>query len=113
MIDKKVAIIGAGCSGISACQVLEDRGIPFDCFEKGSDIGGLWRYENDNALASAYHCLHTNTSRETTRYASYPMPEDYPDFPHHTQILAYLEDYVEHFGFREKIRFRTEVTRVE
>lgn len=107
--NDRVAIIGAGCSGIAACQVLEERGIPFDCFEKGSDIGGLWRYENDNALASAYHCLHINTSRETARYASYPMPDDYPDYPHHTQVLTYLENYVEHFGLREKIRFRTEV----
>jgi dimethylaniline monooxygenase (N-oxide forming) len=112
MVDARVAIVGAGSSGIAACQVLEERGIRFDCFEKGSDIGGLWRYENDNGLASAYHCLHTNTSREATRYASYPMPDAYPDFPHHTQMLAYLEDYVEYFGFRGKIRFRAEVRRV-
>ena len=113
MINEKVAVIGAGCSGIAACQVLAERGIPFDCFEKGSDIGGLWRYENDNAMASAYGCLYINTSRETARYASHPMPDDYPDFPHHSQMLAYLEDYVEHFGFRERISFRTEVMRVE
>jgi hypothetical protein len=113
MSNRRVGIIGAGSSGIAACKVLEERGIPFDCFEKGSDIGGLWRYENDNALASAYRCLHMNTSRTTAQYASRPMPDDYPDYPHHTQILAYLEDYVQHFGLREKIRFRTEVTRVE
>lgn len=112
MVDR-ICIIGAGSSGIAACQALKDRGIPFDCFEKGSDIGGLWRYENDNALGSAYRCLHMNTSRETAQYASQPMPEDYPDFPHHTQILAYLEDYVQHFGLRDKIRFRTEVSSVE
>jgi cation diffusion facilitator CzcD-associated flavoprotein CzcO len=111
--NERVAIIGAGSSGIAACRALAQRGIPFDCFEKGSDVGGLWRYENDNGLASAYSCLHMNTSRETAAYASHPMPRDYPDFPHHTQFLAYLEDYVERFGFREKIRFRTEVIRVE
>jgi cation diffusion facilitator CzcD-associated flavoprotein CzcO len=113
MIDARVAIVGAGPSGLASCQVLAQRGIPFDCFEKGSDVGGLWRYENDNALASAYASLHLNTSRETARYASYPMPEHYPDFPHHTQMLAYLEDYVEHFGLRDSIRYRTEVTAVE
>jgi hypothetical protein len=111
--NERVAIIGAGSSGIAACQVLRERGIPFDCFEKGSDVGGLWRYENDNALASAYSSLYINTSRETARYASHPMPDDYPDFPHHTQMLSYLEDYVEHFGFRDRIRFRTEVIGVE
>ncbi len=33
---EKVCIIGAGSSGIAAAQVLDARGIPFDCFEKGS-----------------------------------------------------------------------------
>jgi hypothetical protein len=113
MIDARVAIIGAGPSGVAACQVLTQRGIPYDCFEKGSDIGGLWRYENDNGLGSAYASLHLNTSRETTRYASHPMPAGYPDFPHHTQMLAYLESYVERFGLRDSIRFRTEVSAVE
>ena len=46
-------------------------------------------------------------------YATYPMPDDYPDYPHHTQIARYFDDYVDHFGFRERIRFSTEVTDVE
>jgi cation diffusion facilitator CzcD-associated flavoprotein CzcO len=37
------------------------------------------------------------------------MPESYPDFPHHSQIAAYFEDYVDHFGIREKIIFETGV----
>src|ERR1035441_7517445 len=37
------------------------------------------------------------------------MPESYPDFPHHTQIAAYFEEYVEHFGFRDRIVFETGV----
>jgi len=109
----KVCIVGAGSSGIAACQVLGARGIPFDCFEKGSEVGGNWRYENDNEMSSAYRSLHINTSRKLMAYASYPMPEDYPDYPDHFQIARYFDDYVDHFGFREKIRFRTEVVRVE
>ena len=109
----KVCIIGAGSSGIAACQVLHARGIPFDCFEKGSGVGGNWRYDNDNGMSSAYRSLFINTSREMMEYASYPMPADYPDYPHHTQIAAYFDDYVDHFGFRDRIRFRTEVTSVE
>ncbi len=37
------------------------------------------------------------------------MPEDYPDFPHHSQIAAYFDEYVDHFGFRERITFETGV----
>lgn len=109
----KVCIIGAGSSGIAACQVLHARGIEFDCFEKGSNVGGNWRYDNDNGMSSAYRSLFINTSREMMAYATYPMPEDYPDYPHHTQIARYFDAYVDHFGFRDRIRFRTEVRAVE
>jgi dimethylaniline monooxygenase (N-oxide forming) len=109
----RVGIIGAGASGIAACQVLHARGIDFDCFERGSGVGGNWRYENDNGLSSAYRSLFINTSREMMQYAGFPMPADYPDYPHHTQIANYFDDYVDHFGFRGWIRFRTEVLKME
>jgi cation diffusion facilitator CzcD-associated flavoprotein CzcO len=109
---QKVCVIGAGSSGIAACQVLNAQGIAFDCFEKGSEIGGNWRYENDNGMSSAYRSLHINTSRGLMAYRTYPMPDDYPDYPDHFQIARYFDDYVDHFGLRERIRFRTEVKRV-
>lgn len=109
----KVCIVGAGSSGIAACQVLAARGIPFDCFEKGSQVGGNWRYENDNGMSSAYRSLHINSARKLMSFRSFPMPEDYPDYPNHFQIAKYFDDYVEHFGLAEKIRFRTEVVSVE
>ncbi|MDQ3728679.1 MAG: NAD(P)-binding domain-containing protein [Actinomycetota bacterium] len=112
-VDRKVAVIGAGSSGISSCQVLNARGIEFDCYEMGSQVGGNWRYLNDNGMSAAYRSLHINTSRRTMAYATYPMPESLPDYPNHFQIAQYFDDYVDHFGFRLKIRFRTEVMRVE
>ena len=107
-----MCVIGAGSSGIAACQVLHARGIAFDCFEKGSQVGGNWRYMNDNGMSSAYRSLHINTSRGLMAYATYPMPADYPDYPNHEQIAAYFDSYVDHFGFRDLIRFQTEVTHV-
>ena len=86
----RVCVIGAGSSGIASCQVLHARGIEFDCFEVGSQVGGNWRYMNDNGMSSAYRSLHINTSRRTMAYATYPMPEDYPDYPNHCQIAAVL-----------------------
>lgn len=112
MASSKVCVIGAGSSGIACCQVLNARGIPFDCFEKGSEVGGNWRYENDNEMSSAYRSLHINTSRGLMAYRTYPMPDDYPDYPNHFQIARYFDDYVDHFSLREKIRFRAEVKSV-
>jgi len=108
-----VCVIGAGSSGIACCQVLDARGIDFDCFEKGSRVGGNWRYDNDNGMSSAYRSLFINTSRRMMQYATYPMPDDYPDYPHHTQIARYFDDYVDHFGLRDRITFNTKVTGVE
>ncbi|MGC1852568.1 MAG: NAD(P)-binding domain-containing protein [Solirubrobacterales bacterium] len=110
---EKVCIVGAGSSGLTACQVLGARGIPFDCFEKGSMIGGNWRYENDNGTSSAYKSLHINSARKLMSFKAFPMPEDYPDYPSHFQVAKYFDDYAKHFGLAEKIAFRTEVVAVE
>jgi cation diffusion facilitator CzcD-associated flavoprotein CzcO len=107
----EVCVIGAGSSGIASCQVLHARGIPFTCFEMGSAVGGTWRYENDNGRSSAYRSLHANSSRLCLQFASYPIPDHYPDYLSHVMITKYLEDLVDHFGFGRKIQFRTEVTR--
>ena len=108
----QVCIIGAGSSGITMAQVLDARGVAFDCFEAGSDIGGNWRFGNDNEMSSAYESLHINTSRQMMEYAAYPMPESLPDYPGHRQVAQYFDDFVDHFGLRPRITFRTEVTRV-
>jgi cation diffusion facilitator CzcD-associated flavoprotein CzcO len=104
-----VCLIGAGSSGIAAAKALHERGIPFDCFEASDRVGGNWVFANKNEMSSAYRSLHINTSRERMEYSDFPMPKSYPDFPHHTHIAAYFEDYVDHFGFRDKIAFETKV----
>jgi dimethylaniline monooxygenase (N-oxide forming) len=109
----KVCIIGAGGSGIAAAQVLQARGIDFDCFEKGSQVGGNWRYENDNGMSSAYRSLHINTSRRVMAFKSLPMPENFPDYPDHFQMAAYFDEVVDRYRLRDRIRFNTEVLAVE
>jgi dimethylaniline monooxygenase (N-oxide forming) len=109
---ERACVIGAGSSGIASCQVLGARGITYDCFEKGSQVGGNWRYLNDNGMSAAYKSLFINTSRKLMEYKAYAMPEHYPDYPHHTQIAAYFDDYVDHFGLRRQIHFNTEVSKV-
>ena len=38
------------------------------------------------------------------------MPADWPDFPHHSLIAQYFNDYVDHFGLRRLVQFNTPVT---
>jgi cation diffusion facilitator CzcD-associated flavoprotein CzcO len=104
-----VCVIGAGSSGIAAAKALHERGIPFHCFEKSDQVGGNWVFGNRNGMSSAYRSLHINTSRERMEYSDFPMPKSYPDFPHHTHIAEYFNDYVDRFGVRDRIVFETGV----
>lgn len=108
----KACIIGAGASGIAACKTLNESSIAFDCYEKGSDLGGLWWYENDNGQNSIYQSLCINTSKQMMSYSDFPMPDSYPDYPHHRLIHQYFANYTDHFKFRKKIQFNTTVTNV-
>jgi cation diffusion facilitator CzcD-associated flavoprotein CzcO len=105
----KTAIIGAGSSGIAAAKALHERRVPFTCFEASDRVGGNWVFGNRNGMSAAYRQLFINTSRDRMEYSDFPMPKSYPDFPHHTHIAEYFDSYVDHFGFRDHIRFETMV----
>ncbi len=104
-------IIGAGCSGFTTAKALADRGLPFDCFEMSNQIGGNWVYKNPNGRSSCYQSLHIDTSKYRMQFQDFPIPADYPDYPHHSQVLAYFNAYVDRFGLRDRITFNTEVVR--
>ncbi len=107
----RACIIGAGCSGFTTAKRLKDNAIPYDCFEMSDDIGGNWYYGNPNGMSSCYKSLHIDTSKWRLAFEDFPIPESFPDFPHHSQILQYFHDYVSHFGLRETITFNTSVNR--
>lgn len=109
----RVCVIGAGSSGITAIRSLKAKGIDYVCFEKGSYVGGNWKYDNDNDQSAAYKSLYINTSRQMMEFREYPMPVDFPDYPDHYRIQQYFEDFVDHFDLRETIRFQTEVESVK
>jgi cation diffusion facilitator CzcD-associated flavoprotein CzcO len=109
----RTAIIGAGSSGITALKTFAERGFDVTCFEASNRVGGNWVYENINGMSACYRDLHINTSRLRMAYSDYPMPDDYPDYPNHAQIAAYFDDYVDHFGVRDRIRFETPVEHAE
>jgi dimethylaniline monooxygenase (N-oxide forming) len=109
----EVAVIGAGSAGLAVLKALGDQGIDVECFERGSDVGGLWRYENDNGLSGAYASLRTNVSRRRMQYPAFPMPHAYGDFPSHSDMAAYLGAYATAFELRPLITFGSTVERVD
>ncbi|MDQ1249699.1 MAG: hypothetical protein QG597_4075, partial [Actinomycetota bacterium] len=110
--DASACVIGAGAAGLAAGRALAARGVRFDWFERGSMVGGLWRIDNDNGGTPAYRTLHLNSSRVTTQYPSFPMPEQWPDYPSHELIAQYLQKYADDQALTARITFRTEVVAV-
>ena len=107
-------VIGAGISGLTTGKAFSDWALPYTCFEASDDIGGNWYFGNPNGRSSAYQSLHIDTSRDGVSFRDMPMgPDEYPDYPHHSQILEYLHRYVDAFSLRDRIRFQTPVEHAE
>ncbi|XP_051042075.1 flavin-containing monooxygenase 2 [Phodopus roborovskii] len=111
---KKVAVIGAGVSGLISLKCCVDEGLEPTCFERTEDIGGLWRFKDnvEDGRASIYHSVITNTSKEMSCFSDFPMPEDFPNFLHNSKLLEYFRIFAKKFDLLKYIQFQTTVISV-
>jgi cation diffusion facilitator CzcD-associated flavoprotein CzcO len=100
----RVAIIGAGMSGLCMGVKLQDAGIDsYTIFEKADDVGGTWR---DNTYPGL-------TCDVPSRYYSYsfrPNPNWSHWLPPGPEIQAYFQQVADERGIRSHIRFGADVT---
>jgi thioredoxin reductase len=105
-----VCVIGAGGSGLAAVKNLGQYGFDVDCYERETGIGGGWNWRHEHS--PIYASTHLISSKPFTQFPDFPMPDDWPDYPHHSQVLAYFERYADHFNLRDHVWFGTEVVQV-
>ncbi|RLL95883.1 hypothetical protein CFD26_103822 [Aspergillus turcosus] len=111
----KVAIVGAGISGLATTKQCLAEGFSVTVFEARDNIGGQWYYEEPDpatskAQSSMYEGTISNTCRDTSSFSDFPMdPARYPDFYGHRSSLQYLHEYADHFGLKQHILFNTKV----
>jgi len=100
--DFRVAIIGAGMSGLAAAHRLRQAGIGFVVFERNDAAGGVW-LEND------YPGCRLDTSNFCYSY-SFLQRADWPhQYSRGPEVRAYFQDAGRRLGLREHIRFGTPV----
>lgn len=57
---QRVAVVGAGVSGLAATKCCLEEGLEPTCFEQSENVGGLWYY-----TVSGFGCLVSELAGET------------------------------------------------
>ena len=90
MSPKKIAIIGAGNSGIGAFNACREQGLDAVVFEKTDQICGQWLYREESieGITSIYRSLTCNSSKEMTAFSDFPPPEHFPNYMPHSKMVS-------------------------
>ena len=125
--QKRVAIIGAGPSGLAQLRAFESaqkkgKNIPeIVCYDRQADWGGIWNYTwrtgtddmGEPVHCSMYRYLWSNGPKECLEFADYSFDEHFgkpiASYPPREVILDYIRGRLAKSNFREKIKFRTPV----
>jgi hypothetical protein len=113
---KKIAVIGAGPSGITALKNLLDQGLDAVAFDLNHDVGGNWIYSENESHSSVFETTHIISSKTLSQYADFTFDDFDPgisDYPSHDELRRYFQAYAAKFNLYEHIRFNTHVLHCE
>ncbi|TPX59808.1 hypothetical protein PhCBS80983_g02178 [Powellomyces hirtus] len=108
----RVAVIGAGASGLAALKEALAEDLDVVCFDQEPQVGGLWRYVPQAAEemhSSVYMSTIINTSKEMMAFSDFPAPKEWPTYLPHRFVVKYLNLYCDQFGLRQHIKFSRKV----
>lgn len=103
----RVAVIGAGFSGIATTKYLIEFGHEVTTYEMNADVGGVWSAER------RYPGVCTQNTASTYYLSDLPMPRHYPTWPSGEQVQSYLDSYVAKHRLLQYIHLNTTVLRAE
>ena len=97
----KIAVIGAGVSGITALKYLKEKNLKADIFESRSDIAGLWNLKDGFVWSE----MTTNLSQYNNQFSDFFWPINPPYLPHSNEVYQYFDSYVKHNKLNEYHNF--------
>ncbi|MGD6980274.1 MULTISPECIES: flavin-containing monooxygenase [Citricoccus] len=131
MSKQRIAIIGAGPSGIAALRAFESaqrKGVQIPevvCYEKQDDWGGQWNYNwrtgidkyGEPVHSSMYRNLWSNGPKEALEFAEYTFDEHFgrpiSSYPPREALWDYIDGRVRTSDVKEKVQFSTAVRWVQ
>ncbi|KAJ0086972.1 hypothetical protein Patl1_09406 [Pistacia atlantica] len=103
---KKIAIIGAGVSGLLACKHTLEKGFNPIVFEARSGVGGIW--------SQTLESTKLQSPKSFYQFSDLAWPPSVTDtFPDHNQVMDYLQAYATHFNLLSRIKFDTKVISID
>ena len=127
MSKKRVAVIGAGPSGLAQLRAFQSAKMNGEdipdvvCYEKQNDWGGLWKYtwrtgveaSGEPCHGSMYRYLWSNGPKEGLEFADYTFEEHFgkpiASYPPRAVLFDYIEGRVKKAGVRDWIPFNNTV----
>lgn len=107
MDSRPYCVVGAGPAGLAAARWLKALDVHFEGLERNPGVGGIWNI--GFAGSPMYESAHFISSKTLSGFRDFPMPDSYPDYPSHRQILHYLEEYATRFDLRRHFTFGVSV----
>lgn len=110
-MKKRICVIGAGPSGITAIKNLVDKGLDVIAYDRNSAVGGNWIYNENESHSSVFETTHIISSKTLSQYEDYTFDDFDPslvaDYPSHDELRNYFQSYAEKFNLNQFIQFGT------
>jgi dimethylaniline monooxygenase (N-oxide forming) len=106
----RVAVVGAGPSGLVTVKELLAEGHEPTCFERADGLGGVFRFGESDGVV--WESCRLTSSGLMTAFSDYPVPADRTGHMRVSDYVNYLEGYCDAFQLRPHLRFGTTVQSV-
>jgi hypothetical protein len=107
---KRICVIGAGPSGITALKNIKDQGLEVVCYDYNEEVGGNWIFNEEESHSSVFETTHIISSKELSQYQDFTFDDfeaGIPDYPSHDQLRRYFQAYAKEFQLYAHIQFNT------
>ena len=82
-LKKRICIIGAGPSGITAIKNLSEAGLDIVAYDINKDVGGNWIFNEKEGHSSVFETTHIISSKSLSQYEDMPFGSEVSDYPSH------------------------------
>lgn len=113
---KRICVIGAGPSGITALKNILDQGLEAVCYDLNTDVGGNWIFSEDESHSSVFETTHIISSKTLSQYEDFTFDDFDPntaDYPSHDELRGYFQAYAAKFELYPHIQFESLIQHCE